>query len=294
MPQPQRREHKLKPTLSVIGAGKVGSALARLWYKAGYDIQTVYNRTPEKAIELARYVNAHAIDTVAEAVNSADIIFLTVSDDALLPIVRLLDELDLTGKAIVHTSGVASLDVLSDLSKQGAVRGSFHPAFPFANVDSAIETLSGATFAIEADTVKLQNQLRDLAEILAGRVILIPAGEKALYHAALVFISNYTVTLYAVAEGLLKSFSSDQVAIESVLMNLLRATVDNIDEQGIPNSLTGPLVRADVSTLQKHLHALDDDLLKATYINLARLSYPMLEQRGINSDIIEQQLQENK
>lgn len=294
MPQPQHPEHKLKPTLSVIGAGKVGSALARLWYKAGYAIKTVYNRTPEKAIELAHNVNAHAVNTIDEAVNSADIIFLTVSDDALLPIVRSIKGLDLTGKAVVHTSGVASLDVLSDLSKQGAGCGSFHPAFPFANVESAVETLSGATFAIEADTAKLQKQLRDLAEILEGRVILIPAGEKSRYHAALVFVSNYTVILYAVAEGLLKTFSSDQVAIESALMTLLRATVHNIDEQGIPNALTGPLIRADVSTLQKHLDTLDDKLLKSTYINLARLSYPMLEQRGINSDIIEQQLQENK
>ena len=81
--------------------------------------------------------------------------------------------------------------------------------------------LSGATFAIEADNKILQKQLQEIAETLDGKVILIPEGEKARYHAALVFISNYTVTLYAIAEDLMTSFSSDQIANKSALMTLL-------------------------------------------------------------------------
>ena len=294
MLQPRHREHNLKPTLGFIGAGKVGSTLARLLFKAGYEIKAIYNRTPERAIELAETVDSEAVETVGEVANSADFIFLTISDDAILPIVNILKEGDLTGKAVIHTSGASSLDVMAELSKKGATLGSFHPAFPFAVVESAMGALSGATFAIEADNKFLQKQLQEIAETLEGKIILIPDGEKARYHAALVFISNYTVTLYAIAENLMTSFSSDQIANKSALMTLLRATVDNIDKEGIPDALTGPLVRADLTTLMKHLNALDSDKVKSAYINLARLSYPMLEQRGINSGLIEQKLQESE
>ena len=51
--------------------------------------------------------------------------------------------------------------------------------------------------------------------------------------------------------------------------------MDNIDKEGIPDALTGPLVRADLTTLMKHLNALDSDKVKSAYINLVRLSYPM-------------------
>lgn len=294
MPQRLHPEHNLKPTLSIIGAGKVGSTLARLWFKAGYEISAIYNRTPKKAVELADCVDAKAVDTLDAVFQSADIIFLTVADDAIFPIVNLLAEINLTRKAIVHTSGSASLDVLDNLSKNGAMLGSFHPAFPFADVESAIEALSGATFAIEANQLELRSQLETLAKALDGKTIFIPKGQKALYHAALVFISNYTVTLYAIAQNLLKPLSSDQEAIDSALMTLLQATVNNIAEQGIPKALTGPLVRSDVGTIQKHLDMLDDETLKLTYRSLARSSYPMLAQRGINSDLIEHLLQENE
>ena len=284
----------MKASISIIGAGKVGNTLARLWYTAEIDIKAVYNRNHDKAQELAHYVNAEAVDTLAKAVQAADIIFLTVADDALTTIANDLSTVDLTNKAIVHTSGALSIDVLSELALQGASLGTFHPAFPFSDSETAMKTLSGASFAIEASDEKLQKQLIYLAEVLDGKIIIIPEGQKAQYHASLVLISNYTVTLYALAESLLKPLTSDQSAIDSALITLLRATVDNLANQGIPDALTGPLVRADVGTIKSHLHVIEDDKLKALYINLARLSYPILEQRNIDTHLIEKHLQDEE
>lgn len=278
----------MRPAISIIGTGKVGTTLARLWNKREYKIVSLYNRTPEKAKQLARDTGAKFAESLGDAVENADIVFLTVPDDAIETVAKDLQGLNWQGKAVVHTSGVATIDKLAILVDSGAMIGSLHPAFPFSDVASAMENLSGATFAIEADNSLLKQWLEDLVTVLNGQVIMIPLGKKAQYHAALVFASNYTVSLYAIAKNLLKALNADSSAIDNALMVLLQATVDNIRKQGIPDALTGPLSRADTGTIESHLNTLDDETLKQVYIALARLSYPMLEQRGINTQTIEE------
>jgi predicted short-subunit dehydrogenase-like oxidoreductase (DUF2520 family) len=159
--------------------------------------------------------------------------------------------------------------------------GCLHPAFPFSDVTSAMQGLPGATFAIEARENALRERLRELVNALDGQVLFVPDGQKAAYHAALCIASNYTVTLYAVAEGLLRGMGAESAAVSNALNTLLRATADNLAEQGIPDALTGPLSRADTGTLQRHLDALDDATLHQTYIDLARLTRPLLKSRGM-------------
>ena len=95
--------------------------------------------------------------------------------------------------------------------------------------------------------------------------------------------SNYLVTLYAVAEGLLMRIGADQALADRALHRLVAATVVNLGVQGIPAALTGPLVRADVGTVRAHLAALAqvDGELVELYAQLARLSLPMLAARGV-------------
>jgi predicted short-subunit dehydrogenase-like oxidoreductase (DUF2520 family) len=122
----------------------------------------------------------------------------------------------------------------------------------------------------------------------------VPPGSKALYHAALVIASNYTVTLYAAAERLLLSMGADRAAADAALNALVGVTVENLRRQGVPDALTGPLVRADVGTLAAHLRALRDadPALEEVYRALARLTYPLVEARGVSLDPIEHLLRQ--
>jgi predicted short-subunit dehydrogenase-like oxidoreductase (DUF2520 family) len=284
----------MQPRIGIIGTGKVGCTLARLWKQAGYEITAVYNRTPEKAEMLVRYIpSAQVVKSPTLVVEMADIILLTVSDDVLPQIASKLSDFDCRGKIIVHTSGVASIDVLQGLLDVEAMVGSLHPIFPFADVETAIRDLQGSTFAIEASDEHVQQRLTELVESLKGQILLIPSGKKALYHAALAIASNYTVTLYAVAEAILVSIGAEKSVADNALNVLIEATVRNIRQQGIPQALTGALTRADVGTIQSHLKAIDDELLRNVYTGLARLSYPMLQERGVDTTQIEQVIQEN-
>ena len=123
----------MRPTIGIIGAGKVGSTLARLLYKAGYEITAVYSRKPENALALAEKTDAIIANQLSDVVKNANLILLTVSDDAIETIAKELASCDWQGRAIVHTSGAAGIEKLQSLADAGAMVGSLHPAFPFAD-----------------------------------------------------------------------------------------------------------------------------------------------------------------
>jgi len=174
------------------------------------------------------------------------------------------------------------------LAQRGALTGTLHPAYPFASVETAINGLPGAAFAIEADEPRLLAWLVELVRALDGHVLNIPPGQKALYHAALVIASNYAVTLYAVAEALLLDIGAERTAADAALNALVAGTVDNLRAQGLPAALTGPLTRADVTTIGAHLRALTPyPPVAEVYQALARLTYPVLRARGLNVEAIE-------
>lgn len=272
-----------RPVLGMIGAGKVGCALARLWYSRGYPIGAVASRTMNHAAALAEQVDSIAVPPEVVP-DRADLIVLAVPDDALESVARVLARDAFAGKGVVHTSGAHDARVLTPLAEWGAMTGSLHPAFPFADVETAVQRLPGATFALEASDERLTGWLTALVQAVDGVVLTIPPGQKALYHAALVFASNYTVTLYALAESLLVGMGASRSAADGALNALVGATVENIRAQGIPAALTGPLVRSDVGTIAAHLRALagvDEDSARL-YRLLAKSTFPILEARGIS------------
>lgn len=278
-----------KPTLAFIGAGKVGQVLARLWFQSGYTVSAVHSRTLDHARALASAVDALPMTNPRDVVPTADLIFLTVPDDSIVSVSQLLASMNWKEKCAAHTSGVYGAEALSALSDHGARVGSLHPAYPFAGIDEAITGLRGSTFAVEAGDARLSDWLEGLALALDGHLLHIAPGSKALYHAAMVIASNYTVVLYAAAQRLLAHAGAEPEAARQALNALMAGTVDNLRSKGIPAALTGPLVRADVGTVRAHLAALRgvDHELARTYTQLARLAYPILRARAVNVDDLE-------
>lgn len=278
-----------KPTLAFIGAGKVGQVLARLWFQSGYTVSAVHSRSPDHALALALAVDALPMTDPRDVVSTADLIFLTVPDDSIVSVGQLLASVDCIEKSVVHTSGVYGAEALAALAAYGVRVGSLHPAYPFAGIDEAIAGLPGATFAVEAQDRRLRSWLEELALALNGRLLHVKPGGKALYHAALVIASNYSVVLYAAAQRLLADAGAEPEAARQTLDVLMAGTVDNLRSKGIPDALTGPLVRADIGTLRAHLVALRgvDNELARTYTQLARLAYPILRARAVDVDDLE-------
>lgn len=273
------------PTLGIIGAGKVGGALARLWAARGYTVTAVYSRREASAVVLAEAVGARVVDKAASVLQYADLTLLTVPDDAIEAAAADLAAEITTASAVIHTSGAHNRHILSALSARGVQTGSLHPAYPFASVEAAVAGLPGATFAVEAEDPMLLDWLHGLVAALNGRAIIVTPDDKARYHAALVIASNYTVTLYSIAERLLTGIGAERDAVAGALNALLSGTVANLQTLGTPAALTGPLVRGDLQTVAAHLRALDalDPALGDLYRALARQTYPLLS--GTTDDI---------
>lgn len=282
----------MTPTIGVIGAGRVGSALGPLLAAAGWQVTSVFSRTPTHAAALAIAVGAAVSEKPADVLAAADLTLLTVPDDAVRPLAEALADAAVPGRAVAHTSGALGADALEALAARGMRTGSLHPAFPFAG--GGVSTLKGVSFAVEAADATLRAELLALVEALGGVPLLIPAGGKAQYHAALALASNYTVTLYALAERLLTDLGVAREAADEALNGLLAGTLANLQARGVPDALTGPLVRADHGTLRRHLRALRtaDPALANLYRDLARLSLPLAAARGVALDAIERLLEE--
>lgn len=291
-------EQRKTPTIGVIGAGRVGTALAVSLANLGYSVVAVASRTSEHAVALAERINstAAAPEIVIEL---ADLTLLAVSDDGIESAASAAAE-KLTAplsapKAIVHTSGIHTHEMLAALSPRGLMTGSLHPALPVA-ASLTHDQFQGAAFALEADQPLLFDWLEQIVSTVGARAFRLGQDQKALYHTALVMASNYTVSLHAFAEHLLTTVGLSKADADDILGALLQATVDNLQHQGVPDALTGPLVRGDTGTLRRHLQALHQvapEGVKA-YRTLARLTYPLLSARGVSLDSIERLFQEDE
>jgi predicted short-subunit dehydrogenase-like oxidoreductase (DUF2520 family) len=240
--------------IGFIGAGVVGTALARGLSSAGYAVVAVASRRFESAERLAAAVPGCVAYPQAQAVaENADLVFITTRDDAIEEVARSVRWV--SGQIVAHTSGADTVAKLTACKEAGALVGSFHPLQTLADPDQAVANLPGTTFALEGDERVLE-RLRKMAEDLGGRCIAIRSEDKTLYHAAAVMVSNYTVTLMNMAVEMWRAFDIEPQVAQQALLPLLRGTVRNIEVVGLPRCLTGPVARGDVATIQGHLDTL--------------------------------------
>jgi predicted short-subunit dehydrogenase-like oxidoreductase (DUF2520 family) len=266
--------------LGFIGAGTVGTALALRLSGRGYPIAAVSSRTLTSAQRLAGEVDGCKAYASSQAVaDEAELVFVTTPDDFIAQVVA--ETRWRPGQSVVHCSGADSTDILEPAREAGAQVGGFHPLQTFASVAQAIENLPGSTFALEAKE-PLLTALKGMAEALEGHWVELKAGDKVLYHAAAVFACNYLVTLVKLATDLWQTFRVPAPEATQALIPLLQGTINNIDQVGLPNCLTGPIARGDLGTINKHLAALKDaapELLSA-YRELGLQTIPIALAKG--------------
>ncbi len=239
-----------------IGAGTVGTALAVLLSRKGYEFVGASRRSRTPSVSATKLVsNFHILDSNQEVADTADFVFITTPDAAIEPVASEVRWR--SGQSVVHCSGADSVAILEPAKKMGAMVGGFHPLQTFAGVERAIENIPGSTFAIEAEE-PLLSTLKDMATTLGGNWIELKADDKTAYHAAAVFACNYLVTLVKMATDLWQTFSIPPDQATRALLPLLRGTLHNIETIGVPQCLTGPIARGDTGTINKHLKVLQD------------------------------------
>jgi len=266
--------------LGFVGAGTVGTALALRLSDQGYQVVAVSSRSLTSAEKLAQAINGcRAVNDKQAVAEAAELVFITTPDDAIAPAVSEMAWHP--GQSVVHCSGADSTEILEPARKSGAQVGAFHPLQTFASVKQAIDNIPGSTFALEAEE-PLLTTLKDLATALDGQWIELKASDKVIYHTAAVIACNYLVTLVKLATDLWQTFNVPTNQATKALMPLLRGTLNNIDNVGIPQCLTGPIARGDTGTISKHLDALQKvaPAVLSTYRELGLQTIPVALGKG--------------
>lgn len=263
-----------------VGAGTTGTALAVRLSQKGWPVVGVASRTLTSAQRLSHLVpNCQVYHTAQELADVAEMVFLTTPDDVIAEVCSQVCWHE--GQSVLHCSGAHSVDILEPARRLGASVGSFHPLQTFADVKQALANLPGSTFALEAQEPLLET-LKELTQLLSGNWVVLKPGDKVLYHVAAVFACNYLVTLVKAALDLWQDFGVSPKEATRALLPLIRGTINNIENIGLPDCLTGPVARGDVRTIERHLMALESTnvSLLSTYRELALQTIPIALAKG--------------
>lgn len=265
--------------IGIIGAGKVGTAFGLFLKDRGVCLTGYASRTQASAEMAAELTDSVAFQNALALIREAELIFLTVLDDQIEVLARALSEAlsppgtekANTGKLgageadfsmpsnfespiFVHMSGAHGVDALGPLAAAGFETATLHPLVPVSEVQRAREAFGSALFSAELVS---GGRLEPWLVKLGIPFVRIQAGSKALYHTGAVFASNFVVTLIDTAVQLFKQAGfSEEEAIKG-LLPLVYGSVDNVARSGTAQALTGPIARGDVTTVEKHLKALE-------------------------------------
>ena len=247
--------------VAVVGAGAVGTALARRLVTGGVPVRAVLSRDAADAQALADRVGAPvASDQWAALPEDVRLVMLCVPDDALPAVAEALAAVDHPwGRTIVgHTAGARTAGVLSPLAHEGAATLSFHPLQTFTT-DTPPEAFDDITIGVEGDPDAVAAG-KALARALGARPVVLTARTKALYHCAAALASNGLVALMAVVEELLAAadVEADGASAAALMAPLVKQTWANLEAAPPEGSLTGPVARGDEDTVAAHLDALQD------------------------------------
>lgn len=271
--------------IGFIGAGRLGSGLAAGLWKKGYSVTAVASRSYSSSVALAGRIEGCVAEENKQAVvDAVDLVFITTPDDLIATTVGELTWRE--GKSAVHCCGAFSLDVLEAAEQAGAATGSLHPLQSFAGSSWSEGHLEGITFGIEAEGTLLET-LRQMAQSLGGNSIVLKREDKALYHAAAVFASNYLVALVGAAVDIWDKIGIPRETALKALLPLAAGTIKNLAQSGLSGSLTGPVARGDLGTVRKHLEALNSTVPELTplFNELGKRIIPLVSVEGNIDDV---------
>jgi predicted short-subunit dehydrogenase-like oxidoreductase (DUF2520 family) len=266
--------------IAFVGGGPVAATLARALRHAGCQIAAIASRDARKAHAIARDLPGTVVAADAQAAaDASDLVFLTVSDDAIRPVCEAIDWRP--DHAVVHCSGATEREALASAAMAGAQVGGFHPLQMFADPVVALRTLAGCTITIDADDA-LAHTLEQLCVRLSCRAMRLPPGQRALYHASAYYVGPFLIALVQEAARIWERFGVSERDALQALLPLLEGTVAAARESGLVRGMGGCVARGDVGTVERHLAALEaySPDVASLYRVLAARTVPLGVARG--------------
>jgi len=254
------RSKKLR--IAIVGAGKVGSVLGKIFVQHGHTVTAVISRSVGSARAAGRFLRSPIASTALRDIPPGTaVVFIATPHDAIADVARgisRLDHLDFRSLAACHTSGIYSASVLDPLREKGATVFSFHPLQTFPRSFSPVRIVPharGIFYGVDGPPSGVR-MARLLARELGGNVIIIPPEKRVLYHAACVVASNHLTTVLWIVEQIFRRVRGDRAKVYEVFKPIVEATLSNIALSSTGEALSGPIARGGVETVARHFESL--------------------------------------
>jgi predicted short-subunit dehydrogenase-like oxidoreductase (DUF2520 family) len=230
----------------IIGSGNVAAVLGRKFKAAGHKILQVVGRNASAASALAYELDTESANYMTLLNKNADVYIIAVSDDA---IEKVITELELPGKVVVHTAAAVSKDILKNVTEHYGV------FYPLQSLRKETSSLPDIPVFFEGNDEVAQKKLETLANSISSQTSTSTGDEYRLkLHVAAVFVSNFTNHLYALAESYCKKEGLDFRHLLPLIEETALRTRTTLPSQ----SQTGPAIRHDTETIEKHLELLKE------------------------------------
>lgn len=230
----------------IIGSGNAAAVLGRKFTAAGHKIVQIISRNASAASELAYEWDTESANYMSLINQNADVYIIAVSDNALEEVVSTLK---LPGKVVAHTAGAVSKEVLKNVTSHYGV------FYPLQSLRKEITSLPDIPIFFEGSDKTATNTLQKLAQSVSFEKATAAGTEDRLkLHVAAVIVSNFTNHLYVLAE---KYCQKEGIDFHQ-LLPLIEETVQRLKESSPADTMTGPAIRHDQETIQKHIELLKD------------------------------------
>ena len=230
----------------ILGAGKVGRALAKALKKQGTKVTL---RPARKGVPTTK------ID--------ANVIILALRDRQLPPVAADLASSGVVPRntVVVHNAGSLPAEVLEPLRRVCAGIAQMHPMISFASVEM-FPTLTRGHVHVKGDP-EAEKRARAVAKKLRMTPRTFEALDTVGYHAAAGLVANGAAALAAIGVELLAVSGVPRTEAPKMLGPLLRSVAENVEALGFPDALTGPVRRGDAGAIERQIELLRERLPEA-------------------------------
>ncbi len=272
------------PRLNLIGCGRLGRSLSRLWRAAGLiEMGGLHSRSGASAASAGAFIGAGYWCATPAALPPAELTLVAVPDSAIAGVAAALAQQPGGAQGVIfHCSGLHSSALLAPLRGAGAAIASAHPLHSFADPVASLTSFAGSLCTLEGDS-RARAVLAPLFAGIGAEVVAIDPIHKPLYHAAAAMASNHLVALLDSSLAMLAHAGIPAPLAAAMLAPLVRQTAANVFAEGATAALTGPIARGDDATVAAHLDALGQTLppLVPLYRALGLATLAIAERRSV-------------
>lgn len=231
--------------ITIIGTGNVATVIGRLLIQNNHEVVSVVGRNADKTSWLANMLNATPVDILSYKPSpQTELYILAVSDAALHD---SISGLAFEGIPVVHTAGSVSKDILQPIALNYGV------LYPLQSLHKEMLTIPEIPFLVDANSDALMKMLLSFAGTLSKKVNQAGDTDRLKLHVAAVIVNNFSNHLFALADEFCRK---ENVPFE-FLKPLIKETSHRIETSMPKDVQTGPAIRKDITTMDKHLRILN-------------------------------------